>query len=447
MGERSEKKRKISEGESSRSRKKANIAAPSQPETIKVSSVKSVKSCPPVIATAPGLSIPSSIEFQAYAKTAPSTKRSKKPAPQLDSLFLHSSSHRTLDYTAREDGAAASEAHLRHYIGILDPMTGQLSVIEAKKMAVRGKVRAQQAPEDNIAERTASKTLMQQRTDLGEAFGTKKARKAIADITQNAISSHKSMPNADGKTKKLDASSMAIMESLQEVTQAMATREQLQAAVDGAKPVPPGNFDAEEIQDVYKPEDLIGFEILNAIPIKDWQDSIKKKENLETPFRFISSRIYPIAEGPNPAKRLKILRYLNFLFEFFKACKPGKARGSLRLPPKEKLAERLADAPQPVIESIRRKFSQNGDVSKFHIQLLRTYCCAIAAIVANYEFETSYIRMDMGLDEKEFAMYFREIGGKISHPVSKDTKGKMQFAKLALPLEFPKVRFMAPKRR
>ncbi|KAI0128461.1 RNA polymerase I associated factor, A49-like protein [Xylariales sp. AK1849] len=443
-----EKKRKRAEEASSASRKKANVQAPSQSQIIKVASVKSTRTCPPVIATSPGLVLPESIKFQAYSNPEASVpKRSKKSAAVPPySLVLHSSAHRTLDYTAKEDGLSGREAHLKHYIGVFDPKTGQLSVMEAKKMAVRGLVRAQRPPEESVAEWPVSKTMLELRNDLGEAFGTKKARKAIAAITENAIAPEAAITDAGGNPRKLDASAQAMMESIQETTQGMATIEELQASVDQAKPVPPGNFDATEIHDVYKPEQLIGTDILNSIPVKQWQDAVKKNVGLSLPHQFISANMHPIASGPDAVKRLRILRYMNYLIIFHKNTRSGKERGVLRIPQRDKLIALMENAPTPVVEDIRRKFSVNGEIRKFQKDLLMTYCCAIAAILSNFEFDTSTLRYDLGLDEKQFAQYFREIGGKISNPVGKVKGTKMQLARLALPLEFPKVRFVSRRR-
>ncbi|KAK9779036.1 hypothetical protein SCAR479_03903 [Seiridium cardinale] len=446
MGDGSEKKRKRTEDGSSKSRKKVSIQTPSQPQNIKVASVKSVRTCPPVIATSPGLCLPDSIQFQAYSKPESSTpKRSKKSAPPPASLVLHSSAHRTLDYTAKDDGPGGQESHLKHYIGVFDPKTGQLSVMEARKMAVRGVVRSQKPPEDKAADRAAPKSMMELRNDLGEAFGTKKARKAIASITENAIAPEKAIIDAEGNTRKLDSSAIAMMESIQESTKGMATREELQAAVDRAKPVPPGNFNATEIQDVYKPDQMIGGDILISCPIKDWQDSAKKQLPLQLPYQFISSNLYAIAAGPDSVQRLRVLRYLSFLIVFIKSAKAG-GRGVLKVPQKSQLHEKMENAPAPVVESIRRKFSANGEIRKFHKDLLMTYCCALAAILMNYEFETSALRQDLGLDEKQFAQYWKEIGGRISQKVGQVKGTKMQIAKLALPLEFPQVRFVQARR-
>ncbi|KAI1331116.1 RNA polymerase I associated factor, A49-like protein [Xylariaceae sp. FL0255] len=434
MASSKEKKRKRGEEGVSQSKKKVAIETPpasAQPDKIKVSSVQIGSTCPPVLASHPGLCVPNSVKFQAYTKSSAKQKRSKN-APT--DLMLHSSSHSKLDYTAKEEGPGGCESHLKHYIGVFDPITEELSVLEAKKMTIRGIVRSQQPAEDDLQNRLASKTAMQRRNDLGQAFGTKKAKKALAAITENAI------VDTNAKSKKGDASSQAIMASMSEVTSTMATREDLQAAADAAKPVPPGDFEAQDIQGVYTPEGLIGPEILSAIPIKDWQDAVKKNTNKLMTSAFVASRLNPVGEGPNSTTRLKALRYLEFLIKLSKVAKGGRGKAS-RLPPPEKLRELLQPAPEPVIQSIRRKFSSSQEIDKFHRDLLYTYCCALAAILSNYEFETSKIRYDLGLDEKQFAQYFREIGGKVKSVTGKEKGTRVQMAALSLPLDFPKVRF------
>ncbi|RYP91026.1 hypothetical protein DL770_002856 [Monosporascus sp. CRB-9-2] len=449
MADKKEKKRKRDEDGASRPKKKVAVQSSAsqspQSNTIRVASIQTVKKCPPIIATSPGLCIPSSIQFDTYAKPQTSTpKRNKKSSASSSELLLHSSSHPKLDYTAKEEGPGGRESHLKHYIGVFDPKTGQLSVVEAKKMAVRGVVRTLQPSEVSMEERAMSKTMMQMRTDLGHAFGTKKAKKALTSITENAIAPEKAIADAGGNANKLNTSQKAVMESIREVTAGMASREDLQAAADAAKPVPPGNFNAKEIQDVYKPEELIGEDVLNAIPIKDWQDQIKQNLDKQHSSAFVAGRLISIGQGPDSVKRLRTLRYLDLLIKFQRAA---RGRGAKRVPPKDKLREIMQPAPEPVIENIRRKFSTSGEMRKFHVDLVHTYCCALAAILANYQFDTSALRYDMGLDDKQFAQYFREIGGRIKVVRGAEKGTQVQMASLALPLDFPKDRFQRPKGR
>ncbi|KAK8050616.1 hypothetical protein PG994_012346 [Apiospora phragmitis] len=433
-----ESKRKTDEGSGSskeRKAKKARQAAPpqQQPQIVKIASVQSARECAPVVASTPGLSVPP-LSFQAYTK--PVSKKTKKASPP--ELLLHANTDR-VDYTAKEDGNGGVESHLKHYIGVFDPTTGKLDVIEAKKMTVRGVPRAQKAPEDNAADSADFKTMTEQRNTLGMEFGTKKAKKAIASLTENAIGPAKS--NTEGATK-LDSSSMAMMDSISEAARGIASREQLQAAADQSKPVPPGNFEATEIQDVYKPEELIGADLLSSIPIKDWQDIAKKQSPLTNPNKYVTESFWNVARSLHPVQNLRILRYISCLLTISKSMGNGKDRGSFKLPDRKKLQELLEPAPVQLIDSIRRKFSDGGDVRKRHTDLLKTYCCALVSILENYEFNTETLRYDLGMTEKEFTQYYRQIGGKVL--VRKDPdggKGKMQVAKLALPLEFPQMRF------
>lgn len=55
-----------------------------------------------------------------------------------------------MDYTAREDKPKDGQPLLKHYLGLFDPATGQLQLVEGKKMVVRGAVRAQQAKEEDM---------------------------------------------------------------------------------------------------------------------------------------------------------------------------------------------------------------------------------------------------------------------------------------------------------
>ena len=49
---------------------------------------------------------------------------------------------------------------MNHFFGIYDPETGKLQVVEAKKMVIRGTVRAKQASAADMGERTAKQVRL-----------------------------------------------------------------------------------------------------------------------------------------------------------------------------------------------------------------------------------------------------------------------------------------------
>lgn len=281
---------------------------------------------------------------------------------------------------------------------------------------------------------------MDLKNDLGQTFGTKKAKKAILSQTENAIAP-KRLPGENTKPQKLGAAEVAMMDSLKQTTSQMATKEQLQAAVDLAKPVPKGNYDADEIQDVYVPEEIIGTEVLNSIPVRDWQQTLKEGQAIQLHSRFVAHRVNRVAAHEDALQRLRVLRYFYWLLEFYRLAKPGKPRGTMRILPKDKLRSSLAGAPENVVDNLRHKFSENGEMRKFHIDLLMTHCCVFASIIDSFDVNTTDLREDLKLEQKQLNQYFMEIGARMRQAKSPGRTDTV--AKLALPLSFPKI----PQRR
>lgn len=274
------------------------------------------------------------------------------------------------------------------------------------------------------------------KTELGQAFGTKKAKKALAAVMENAISPSK--PKGDGLAK-LNAFERALMDSIKDVTMSVPTREDLQNAMDANKPIPKGHYDAEDIEDVYKPEELIGKDILELIQVKDWLQSVNKNEDIKLRTRFVAHRVNRIGSGENAVYRLRILRYAYFLQLFLITTRKGKERGTLEILKKDKLQEELSPAPPPVIESIRRKFSDMGIVRRQHADLLRTHLCALACILDNFETDNWDLKEDLKLEQRQMNQYFMEIGARIQKKKVEDGR-TANFAILKLPLVFPKMR-------
>lgn len=88
--------------------------------------------------------------FHPYqARDSPTTKSKNGFTKEL---LLHSRSHQNLDYTAREEEPRGSARLLNHFVGIYDAKNGKLDVVEAKRMVVRGLVRAKQVAEISTSE-------------------------------------------------------------------------------------------------------------------------------------------------------------------------------------------------------------------------------------------------------------------------------------------------------
>jgi hypothetical protein len=173
MADRSEKekKRKREKDGSSRLSKRVAIERDKQ---IKISLLKSDEWAPVIgmlkaktpitnillckdwhlLASTPGLTVPSSISLEPFVKQRRNThlqRLGKGSEIAATELLLHSSEHPKLDYTAREEESGGSNTLLKHYIGVYDPESGKMEVMEARKVIVRGVVRAHQATTEDEA--------------------------------------------------------------------------------------------------------------------------------------------------------------------------------------------------------------------------------------------------------------------------------------------------------
>ena len=409
----------------------------------------------------PGISLPDSFPFDIYDKDEEPTAKRRKGASQHQpsEMALHSSAHRTIDYSAREERWKSVDTVLNHFLAIIDPKSGEVEIVQAKKMVVRGTVRSKQAPPEAMEVKkgkqvwltprpphrlrvlpnptlTILQTHSEMRMELGEAFGTKKSKKALQAVAENAMLAE----SARGKLREDDR---ALVNTIKDSSQHMSTREELQAAMDYGRSVPRGNYDADEIQDVYVPSEIIGAEVLNSIPVLDWQETVEKLEAVQVPSRFVANRIVRLA-GEESVQKLKLLRYLLWLIILYTTASVGKERGTKMIARRDQLRELLAPAPEFVIENIRRKFSDSGVMRKAHIDLLLTHCCVFACILDDFELNTLDLREDLKIEQKRLNLYFSEIGARMKQSRAGDTVNHI--AKLALPLVLPKMRRMQARK-
>jgi DNA-directed RNA polymerase I subunit RPA49 len=243
-----------------------------------------------------------------------------------------------------------------------------------------------------------------------------------------------------------------MLESMAEAAGTIATRDQLAAAMDDAKPRPKANFAAQNVQDVYTIEALIGKEILKLVPVKEWQDAVKAKKEVITKSKYVAYRLQRVALA-NDVQKLRVLRYLLSVLEFFGSARP-KGKGVRVLPHKDALRAAVPGIPEAVVENIRRKFSVKGQMLRYQTDLLITHVCALALIVDNFEVDMYDLREDLHLEVKEISQYFREIGARVVAAgeeqrkklgLDKAAAAQHKFAKLRLPLDFPKAKFSRRK--
>src|SRR5579862_2876496 len=279
----------------------------------------------------PGLALPRTTSFASFQRPRASNHRNTSSGLASSELLLNSSIHPKVSYTGREE--TADESLLRHYVGVYDPAIGELQVMEARKLVIRGTLRdeATETELDEEENQTVScfvNLSLQCQTDhdlqsralrneLGLAFGTKKARKVIASLTENAISTSK--PTAPGPSSGdantppvIDLVTTAVLESMAPSANTMASREDLQKDIDANKPRPKANLSATNPEEVYPIDHLVGQEEMKALSVKEWEDAVAEGKEITSKSRYVCKRVQKIGEARD-VQKLKVLRYLQLL--------------------------------------------------------------------------------------------------------------------------------------
>lgn len=402
------------------------------------------------------------MRFNCYAKSN---------AGGTSGLLLHSSEHPTINHTAREDDNSV-ENHLKHYVAIFNPETGKLQVTEARRLVVRSAIRVRaSAQEDEGEEAHAPATNSSSRAALTAAFGTKKSKTAARSVAENRLLAQ----GTDEQNRHLADAMLSHVAEEEEFQKVDLTSEALRN-----KPLPPADLDTDDIDQVYSLETLVvpssATATLKAMPIQPWTGSISAKQEIHSRYRFIANRVgflvrdatsTPDDKDGITTKRLQVLKYIEFLLDlhaFFTRLPKRKP-----IPPADKWPEETMSTNTPVslLRPVVKHFFPERIPKDQAVTLLRTTILALTLhIPPSSKFkeknilvaEPTDISMDMAVEANEVRKLYRELGCQVAPAAESDlgrwgleklskarkdrsgnTLPKPVFAKLKLPLSFPKL--------
>ncbi len=177
----------------------------------------------------------------------------------------------------------------------------------------------------------------------------------------------------------------------------MPSREEMQAEINSSKPIPPPNLSAQNAEEVWTLESLVALQTLRSVQVKEWIETIQNGDEITCKSRFVASRIEKLVAA-NDVKRLRGLRYLLLLIEWYHSLKKG-ARGVLRVPRKEDL---LQGWPSELVDGVARRFAEGGELNTWHKHNLLTHILALALVLDGCFTDTRDVRDDLRLDNKEY---------------------------------------------
>ncbi|KEF60575.1 uncharacterized protein A1O9_02136 [Exophiala aquamarina CBS 119918] len=468
----SERKRKADAQQSERPSKRPQNAR------VRVSHFTGPDVARPVVASSPGITLPSKAKFHSFSKKNKSD------------LLLHSTSHPTIDFTAVETSTSnATEKHIRHYLAIFDPATNELKVTDAKKMTVRSTVRQVEHAEEDEEEGTSSfpPATPFSRAALTEAFGTKKSKKAVASVAENRLLAG-SGEHAD------DPISNAILSTIKDEDDVANSVESGNTNLSrSSKPLPQADLSATEIRDVYPLSALVfpapPYTTLSQMPIAYWRDHIKSKKDVRSRSRFVANRVQYLTQSylSNPADEhlllnLQLLRYILLLIELHTYISRLPQRRPIP-PPDKWPAKTTSDSSLSTafLSNLIARFLPTSQPTTQAKTLLTTTILALTLHIPPPRFqhgskilitEPTDIALDLALQSTEVSKLFRELGCKLESVSDGDLRAwglekvvgkagrkitdedgkeitlpRPKFAKLRFPVEFPKVSAGRPGRR
>lgn len=171
-------------------------------------------------------------------------------------------------------------------------------------------------------------------------------------MTENAVNSRNPAENSSNR----DPATAALLASMDISLAGAATREELQAVSDEAKPRPKANLAAQTLDEVYSVETLIGKETMQLLMVKEWLDAVASSESITTKSRYVSQRVHRIAASGD-VKTLKILRYLLLLLDFKSAFKSGGKGGGLQRLPKDDDLRKATGVQSFLVEEVKKRFT------------------------------------------------------------------------------------------
>lgn len=283
----------------------------------------------------------------------------------------------------------------------------------------------------------------QARNVLGEAFGTKKAKAAIRAHERNKVD-----------VGVMEAVADVLQDRIEEGTENLPTQEKMEDVVNAARLIPAYNADAQRPDDIYP--------LHGIIPEQEWAalDGLLHKLRNETDDRA-RVRLLPNARSdwlrqhlmlaysvPKPKSKLvKMLIYASVMFTFH-----GVLRKSV--PDRTVILERLAPAPDAVVDGLLSRFTQTprgsakAQMTTENETSLLTHLFSLCLKVDDYATDTAMIAADLKMSPARVNGLFRSLGcthGKLSQQDMKrlglpDSAANEKRAVLKTPLTFPKPR-------
>ncbi|CAN3365680.1 DNA-directed RNA polymerase I subunit Rpa49p [Diutina catenulata] len=371
-----------------------------------------------------GLQVPSSVSFDVYAN-----KRAE--------YLLHGETDK-LDY----NGTSEDQEDNDYFLAVYDPKQKSAEVFAVPvvdaKVTARSK-RRYQGP----SVRSEGQRIMTQRNALGDAFGTKKAKQAIANMERNRVDA-----------EKLQDIESNIVDNVREATLTLPTREKMAQAVVEDRPTPRADVDATNVVDIYPVSAIIPTRELQAIRVRPIMEEVDTQKQLEMmPFAkstYLTKHV-PQAASQGSSKRMQLLYYVSFLMGVY---------ANRRVRNKAQLMERLNNPAEVLVDGalVRFTVSKAGTfgtskdrsflIDPHHEDKLLCYMLALILHIDNFVVELPPLAHELQMKPTRLVGLFKALGATIKSAsvgqaeafgISKSQAASYKVASLKVPFKLPEM--------
>ncbi|GEQ67553.1 hypothetical protein JCM33374_g1218 [Metschnikowia sp. JCM 33374] len=249
-----------------------------------------------------------------------------------------------------------------------------------------------------------------QRNALGEAFGTKKAKAAIANLERNRI-------DAD----KLQDMEMDIIDNVTELTSDMPSRADLQDTTSLVRPTPVANEEATSVEDIYTLDAIIPQREWNSIRVSSVMEEESSEQRMElmpyTKSVFVAKHLDKYVSLANTQK-VQMLYYASLLFGVY---------NNRRVKDKTTLLEKLGNKPAEIlIDGILERFAvekRSGSFAKtkdrsfaidpFHEDKLLCHLLVLLFHIEGYSLDVIPLAHELNMKPTRITGLFRALGATI----------------------------------
>lgn len=378
----------------------------------------------------------------------------------MKNLLLHADDD-NLIYEAKSDTTQETpDLGSNYYVAIYDSKNKKIDLFKSTPI-LNTKVIPKSKYHFNgpsIRQHNLNQLSITKRNELGQEFGTKRAKKMISNLAANKIDSDNIINDKQDN----------IVESLKHTTEALPTLDEMTKNVTNDRPTPKCNVSAVNTEDIYPITNIIPTKEYNMIrvdfflsnPNNDSVEDLLSSKLQYLPFsnsKYVKEHLTKILNSKtnkhSQVKQLKLLYYVSLLFGTFEYRRSTSN--------KQVLLEKLNEPSELLVDGIlsrftTNKFSQKTNTSKnnkslfiidpYHEDKLLCYLLILILHIDNFSVLIPPLAQELSLKPSKLTSLFRAIGCQIkpltvtqaeAYNLSRNSVQSYKVASLKVPFKEP----------